>query len=215
MVTPLLLPDKVGLSSCHAILSELHVHDLAAAAIVRSEPMPLLPRNKLGEPLKSSLKAKLMPTRGSWTVITDPVSLSPRSAPTTPAHKGVRFHSQFVHVKLFLTEQKPLAVSRDGSPTDTSGRLARSKDMQGVISLSMVCLSIACILAELTDKPYWGLYRFKPQKLAQNKSKLVMRLVQLMDRTSLICTMSSCTGTTESCELIVTVRISVLLNSEC
>jgi hypothetical protein len=37
------------------------------------------------------------------------------------AHKGVRFHSQLEHVKLFLAKQKPLAVSRDGNPTDTSG----------------------------------------------------------------------------------------------
>ena len=95
-------------------LSESHVHDLAART-------PLLPRKKSGEPLKSSLKARRTPTRGSLTVITDPVSLSSRSAPATPANKGVRFHSQLEHVKLFLAEQKPLAVSRDGSPTDTSG----------------------------------------------------------------------------------------------
>src|SRR5216683_2439304 len=103
-------------------LSESHVHALAAAAVARSEPMPLLPRKKSGEPLKSSLKAKRTPARGSLTVITDPVGLSSsKSAPATPAHKGVRFDSQLEHVKLFLAEQKPLAVSRDGSPTDTSG----------------------------------------------------------------------------------------------
>ena len=102
-------------------LSESHVYALAAAAVARSEPMPLLPRKKSGEPLKSSLKVKRTPTRGSLTVITDPVSLNSRSAPATPAHKGVRFHSQLEQVKLFLAEQKPLAVSRDGSPTDTSG----------------------------------------------------------------------------------------------
>ena len=101
-------------------LSESHVPALAAA-VARSEPALLLPRKKSGEPLKSSLKAKRTPTRGSLTVITDPATLSSRSAPTTPAHKGVRFHSQLEHVKLFLAEQKPLAVSRDGSPTDTSG----------------------------------------------------------------------------------------------
>ncbi len=103
-------------------LSESHVHALAAAAVARSEPMPLLPRKKSGEPLKSSLKAKRTPARGSLTVITDPVGLSSsKSAPATPAHKGVRFDSQLEHVKLFLAEQNPLAVSRDGSPTDTSG----------------------------------------------------------------------------------------------
>jgi hypothetical protein len=55
-------------------------------------------------------------------VITDPVnSNSSNSALATPAHKGVRFHSQLEHVKLFLPKQKPVAVSRDGNPTDTSG----------------------------------------------------------------------------------------------
>ena len=38
-----------------------------------------------------------------------------------PAHKGVRFHSQFENVRLFLSKQKPRAVSRDGNRTDTSG----------------------------------------------------------------------------------------------
>jgi len=103
-------------------LSESHVDALAAAAVGRTEPsLPLL-RKKSGEPIKSSLKARRTPARGSLTVITDPIGLSSsKSAPATPAHKGVRFHSQLEHVKLFLAEQKPLAVSRDGSPTDTSG----------------------------------------------------------------------------------------------
>jgi hypothetical protein len=84
--------------------------------------MPLSPRKKSGEPLKSSITAKHTPARGSLAVFTDPVGMSSsKSAAATPAHKGVRFHSQLEHVKLFLAEQKPLAVSRDGSLTDTSG----------------------------------------------------------------------------------------------
>ncbi|KAH8991584.1 putative phosphatase regulatory subunit-domain-containing protein [Lactarius akahatsu] len=103
-------------------LSESHVHTLAAAAAARSEPSPPLLRKKSGEPLKSSLKVKRTPARGSLTVITDPVGLSSsKSAPATPGNKGVRFHSQLEQVKHFLAEQKPIAVSRDGSPTDTSG----------------------------------------------------------------------------------------------
>ncbi|KAG8948901.1 hypothetical protein FRC04_009240 [Tulasnella sp. 424] len=39
------------------------------------------------------------------------------SAPTTPTPKNVHFDSQLEHVKLFLAEQKPAAVSRSGSPT--------------------------------------------------------------------------------------------------
>ncbi|KAG9013030.1 hypothetical protein FRB94_004423 [Tulasnella sp. JGI-2019a] len=38
------------------------------------------------------------------------------SAPTTPTPKAVHFDSQLEHVKLFLAEQKPAAVSRSGSP---------------------------------------------------------------------------------------------------
>ncbi|KAG8933543.1 hypothetical protein FRC02_011654 [Tulasnella sp. 418] len=39
------------------------------------------------------------------------------SAPSTPSNpKAVKFDSQLEHVKLFLAEQKPAAVSRDGSP---------------------------------------------------------------------------------------------------
>ena len=84
--------------------------------------MPPLPRKKSGEPLKSSLKLKGTPSRGSLTVIADPVNSSTsKSAPATLSHKGVRFHSQLEHVKLFLAKQKPLAVSRDGNLTDTSG----------------------------------------------------------------------------------------------
>ncbi|KAI9451620.1 putative phosphatase regulatory subunit-domain-containing protein [Lactarius psammicola] len=79
-------------------------------------------KKKTGEPLKSSLKVKRTPARGSLTVITDPAGLnSSKSAPATPAHKGVRFNAQLEQVKHFLAEQKPIAVSRDGSPTDTSG----------------------------------------------------------------------------------------------
>jgi hypothetical protein len=63
--------------------------------------MSLSPRKKSGEPLKSSLKAKPTPARGFLTVVTDPVGLSSsKIALTTLAHE------------VFLTEQKPLAVSR-------------------------------------------------------------------------------------------------------
>jgi hypothetical protein len=103
-------------------LSESHVHTLAVAAAARSEPTPPLLRKKSGEPLKSSLKARRTPARGSLTIITDSAGLSSsKSAPATPANKGVRFHTQLEQVKHFLAEQKPIAVSRDGSPTDTSG----------------------------------------------------------------------------------------------
>jgi hypothetical protein len=108
------------ISSRHS--SKPHVRAPPAAVVERSVCTPPLPREKSGEPLKSSLKVRRTQSRGSLSVITDPVnSSSSNSAPATPAHKSVRFHSQLEHVKLFLTKQKPLAVSRDGNPTDTSG----------------------------------------------------------------------------------------------
>lgn len=78
-------------------------------------------RKKSGEPLKSSLKSRRPVVRGDLSVVTGPISS--KSEPSTPTHiKSVHFDKQLEHVKLFLAEQKPAAVSRDGSPTDdTSG----------------------------------------------------------------------------------------------
>ncbi|EPQ58675.1 hypothetical protein GLOTRDRAFT_35388 [Gloeophyllum trabeum ATCC 11539] len=74
-------------------------------------------RKKSGEIVKSSLKSHKRPIRGDLSVVTNmPV---PKSEPTTP-NRSVHFSMQLAQVKLFLAEQKPLAVSRDGSPTDTS-----------------------------------------------------------------------------------------------
>ncbi|RDB24260.1 hypothetical protein Hypma_008575 [Hypsizygus marmoreus] len=77
---------------------------------------PYLVRKKSGQLVKSSLKSSK-----SLSVIVKGVSS--KSEPNTPTHtKAVHFDSKLEHVKLFLAEQKPLAVSRDGSPTDdTSG----------------------------------------------------------------------------------------------
>ena len=107
-------PNTAQIMSRH-----LSVHAGPAAKNVHTPP---LLRRKSGEPLKPSLKVKRTSSRGSLTVVTDPVnSSSSKSAPAAPAHKGVHFNSQLEHVKLFLPKQKPLAVSRDGYPTDTSG----------------------------------------------------------------------------------------------
>ncbi|KAH9935821.1 putative phosphatase regulatory subunit-domain-containing protein [Amylocystis lapponica] len=83
-----------------------------------------LVRKKSGEPLKSSLKGRRPVVRGDLSVVTGGVApTASKSEPSTPTHiKSVHFDAQLEHVKLFLAEQKPLAVSRDGSPTtDTSG----------------------------------------------------------------------------------------------
>ena len=102
-----------------AIISSRHSD---AAVVAPSVCTPPLPREKSSKPLKSSLRVRRAHSRGPTSVITDPVnSGSSKGTPATPVHKGVRFHSQLEHVKLFLAKQKPLAVSRDGNPTDTSG----------------------------------------------------------------------------------------------
>ncbi|EIW85564.1 carbohydrate-binding module family 21 protein [Coniophora puteana RWD-64-598 SS2] len=76
-------------------------------------------RKKSGEIVKPSLKSAKRPTS---IAIPDARTIFPQSAPTTPGAKAVHFDSKLERVKLFLAEQKPLAVSRDGSPTDdTSG----------------------------------------------------------------------------------------------
>ncbi|KAK0210131.1 carbohydrate-binding module family 21 protein [Desarmillaria ectypa] len=81
----------------------------------------MIVRNKSGQLVKSSLKSTKTAPRGSLSVITG--MASSKSEPNTPSlSKVVHFDAQLEHVKLFLAEQKPLAVSRDGSPTDdTSG----------------------------------------------------------------------------------------------
>jgi len=77
--------------------------------------------------LKSSLKGKRssLGAHGALTIVTSTgsdLSKASRSEPATPTlSKNVHFDAHLEHVKLFLAEQKPLAVSRDGSPTDTSG----------------------------------------------------------------------------------------------
>ncbi|TCD67981.1 hypothetical protein EIP91_011650 [Steccherinum ochraceum] len=93
----------------------------ASSASVASYRSVSLGRKKSGEPLKSSLKSRRPVVRGDLSVITG--VLSSKSEPSTPTHiKSVHFDAQLEHIKLFLAEQKPLAVSRDGSPTDdTSG----------------------------------------------------------------------------------------------
>ncbi|KZT11126.1 carbohydrate-binding module family 21 protein [Laetiporus sulphureus 93-53] len=101
--------------------SSNHATRSASVSIPASITSQLV-RKKSGEPLKSSLKSRRAIARGDLSVITGP-GISSKSEPNTPSHiKSVHFDAKLEHVKLFLAEQKPAAVSRDGSPTtDTSG----------------------------------------------------------------------------------------------
>ncbi|KAH8824534.1 putative phosphatase regulatory subunit-domain-containing protein [Flagelloscypha sp. PMI_526] len=104
--------------------------DISGMGLTTSHSAPLaspgLILKKSGEPVRSSLKGSRAKLRGNLSVVTDAFAEAAKytaSAPTTPnSHRGVQFRAELEQVKLFFAEQKPLAVSRDGSPTeDTSG----------------------------------------------------------------------------------------------
>ncbi|KAJ7042085.1 putative phosphatase regulatory subunit-domain-containing protein [Mycena alexandri] len=87
-----------------------------------ADDTPRMVRKKSGQPVKSSLKSSTPRVRAPLAVVIG--AGSSKSAPSTPTQgtRSVHFDAQLEHVKLFIAEQKPLAVSRDGSPTDdTSG----------------------------------------------------------------------------------------------
>ena len=86
---------------------------------------PLI-RKKSGQVLRPSLKSSSSYSTSHFSTITPPhLFPSSKSEPTTPfavsspSSKAVHFDKNLAQVKLFLTEQKPLAVSREGSPADT------------------------------------------------------------------------------------------------
>lgn len=96
-------------------------------------PQPLIAppppiRKKSGELVKPSLKTSSSYRSSSYSAPPSPgITLSTLSTigdGTPTPSKMVHFDAQLEHVKLFKSEQKPAAVSRDGSPeltTDTEG----------------------------------------------------------------------------------------------
>ena len=127
--SPLLMaPGSAHALPCSQSITALALDEsaLTADSAVILSPSPSLDghiRKKSGEPLRSSLKHKAPASRPSLAVVTG--QPSSKSEPATPNHvrsKSVSFAERLDHVKLFFAEQKPIAVSRDGSPTeDTSG----------------------------------------------------------------------------------------------
>ena len=73
---------------------------------------PSLIRKKSGQVVKSALKSPSTSSFGGS---------SPRTSvpPTPTSDKAVKFDKQLEHVRLFHKEQKPAAVSREGSPHDS------------------------------------------------------------------------------------------------
>ncbi|WWD16341.1 hypothetical protein CI109_100767 [Kwoniella shandongensis] len=93
----------------------------AEDAVVHSPYSATLIRKKSGEILKPALKY-IGPLRANGTPIAASLPSSPRfetrSCPATPScPKYVHFDAKLERVKLFLHDQKPQVVSRDGSPT--------------------------------------------------------------------------------------------------
>lgn len=89
-----------------------HAKNIKAAFPHRKTPMV---RKKSGELVRSSLKALA-------TIEDEPASrrVQARSEPATPTcPKYVHFDKQLEHVKHFLAQQRPAAVSRSGSPVET------------------------------------------------------------------------------------------------
>ncbi|KAH7928170.1 hypothetical protein BV22DRAFT_1126772 [Leucogyrophana mollusca] len=114
-----LTPRHVSESRVGAPLAPVLQTSQAAGLLSPSASTENMIRKKSGEPVKSSLKSAKRPA--GLTVITG--GSFAKSEPSTPTHtKAVHFDAKLEHVKLFLAEQKPIAVSRDGSPTtDNSG----------------------------------------------------------------------------------------------
>lgn len=85
---------------------------------ISETPLGIRANSKTCRPLKSSLKMRSQSQCADISVFIP--NTTSKSAPATP--KAVHFDSQLERVKLFISKQKPSAVSRDGSPTDdTSG----------------------------------------------------------------------------------------------
>ncbi|CAE6381346.1 unnamed protein product [Rhizoctonia solani] len=106
---------RLSMDAIKAAITGAQLQQQDPAVRPTATPTPSL-RKKSGELVKPSLKHAHTLSGGLPTMKT--LSRSAPATPTTP--KFVHFDAQLEHVRLFLAEQKPTAVSRDGSPTETS-----------------------------------------------------------------------------------------------
>ena len=110
-------PDQQDALTLTNLAGTLTASDLVSVETPGSFESIVLPRKKSGELVKPSLKSTGF---AGWATSTSARART-KSAPTTPlGSKSVHFDAHLEHVKLFLAEQKPLAVNRDGSQTETS-----------------------------------------------------------------------------------------------
>jgi hypothetical protein len=98
-------------------------------------------RKKSGEVVRSALKPSgpLLPN-GTPTPTTDKAHAiwASRSCPTTPScPKYVHFDSQLERVKLFLQDQKPQVVSRQGSPDYSDQESEDEREIEKVLEIKL------------------------------------------------------------------------------
>ncbi|KAK4703832.1 hypothetical protein P7C70_g2381, partial [Phenoliferia sp. Uapishka_3] len=105
---PPLIPVHIGRSKSASVPApSTRARDIEDAFASRKTHMV---RKKSGELVRSSLKTDFGRDR----------SQKPRSEPSTPTcPKYVHFDTKLEHVKHFLSQQRPAAVSRSGSPVET------------------------------------------------------------------------------------------------
>ena len=110
----------------HTSNSASPVPSTSVYSVGSSQGSPSLIRKKSGQVVRPSLKPSssysFSHSGPSSPIPSFPSSKSEPSTPTgcvTPTSKAVHFDKNLEQVKLFLAGQKPLAVSREGSPVDT------------------------------------------------------------------------------------------------
>lgn len=126
--------ESPGLPSSHSDQSlrpssstPMSLSPSSAASTASSQASPTTPliRKKSGQLVRPSLKSSSSYSASRSAshlgiVSPEPLFPSSKSEPGTPlTPKAVHFDENLAQVKFFLTEQKPLAVSREGSPVDT------------------------------------------------------------------------------------------------
>ncbi|KAA1077633.1 hypothetical protein PGT21_014326 [Puccinia graminis f. sp. tritici] len=105
---------------------ELPLRFPSSSSLTSLDNIPML-RKKSGEVVRSSLKLSSnqgFASSSSSSICSSSRSSSysnSRSAPSTPTQgpKAVHFDAHLEHVRHFLSQQRPIAVSRDGSPIET------------------------------------------------------------------------------------------------
>lgn len=132
--------------------SDLRVHQRSASSTGIYGPLahlekrgPLI-RKKSGEPVRSSLKSSPFSRHAELAVQTLEIKsrrdYRTKSAPSTPLHKNVHFSSELEQVKHFMAQQRPNAVSRSGSPEETTEEESEGYPFPSMSAIHKVTLQL-------------------------------------------------------------------------